>query len=335
MFNKRSGFDYGVHLRLKRTLHVALTTVIMVIIIAVLSVCFISWKNRLGSEQEELVQLWEAGSYDKAFDLSRERLLTKPMDHFLLMVHGFSAYQLAIAQINTFDTLIYLDACIWSLRKALLTREHPQDGRIQYVLGKAYYYKGQGYADLAVKFLEEATTLSYTVSDIPEYLGLAYAALHDYRKSVVSFTQALGPADDAGEVSGEHTQEGAFAGNAPEALDPSDLLLLSIAHSYMALDELDTAHAYLIQCVEQSRDSKIVVKARLLLGGILGKGGDNAGAEAQYMAILNESGENADAHYQLGELFAAGGNPTRARAEWRKAVRINPAHGPARVRLNM
>ncbi|MDR3334543.1 MAG: tetratricopeptide repeat protein [Treponema sp.] len=273
----------------------------------------------MGNEREELLQLWEAGSYTQTFDLSKERLLAKPMDHFLLMVHGFAAYQLAIAQINNFDTLTYIDTGIWSLRKALLSREAPRDGRLQYVLGKAYYYKGVDYADLAIKFLEEARSLSYNAQDIPEYLGLAYAAVHNYQKSVASFTLALYP------VEAEVTED----------LNTSDLLLLSIAHSYIALNESDAAYPYLLRCVEQSRDSKVVVKARLLLGSILGKGGDNAGAEAQYTAILAESGENAEAHYQLGELFAADGNPTRARAEWRRAVRIDPAHVPARKRLNM
>jgi Tfp pilus assembly protein PilF len=50
---------------------------------------------------------------------------------------------------------------------------------------------------------------------------------------------------------------------------------------------------------------------------------------------MEEGGENAEAHFQLGELYAGGGDSTRARAEWRRAVRIDPAHGPARTRLNM
>ncbi|GHT95035.1 hypothetical protein FACS1894141_2890 [Spirochaetia bacterium] len=274
----------------------------------------------MGNEKKELIQLWEDGSYDLVFNLTRERLAGKPMDYSLLVLHGFASYQLAVAQINSFDTLTYIDECIWSLRKALLSKEGPRDLRIHYVLGKAYYNKGQGYADLAVKFLEEARDGAYSAGDIPEYLGLAYAAIHDYRSSVEAFSQALNP------------QPG---GTVQLETGPSDRFLLAIANSYIELDEPDAAKAYLVRCVETSRDSNAVTAARLILGSIQGKAGDTKGAEAQYLAILEEVGEHAEAYFQLGELYAAGGDTTRARAEWRRAVRIDPAHAGARARLNM
>ncbi|MDR2535771.1 MAG: tetratricopeptide repeat protein [Treponema sp.] len=288
-------------------------------------VFFKDWKAKLGNEKQELAQLWEDAAYDKAFAMSDDLLAAKPVDYFLLTVRGFSAYQLGIAQINSYDTLTYIDTCIWSLRKALLIKNSSEDGRIQYVLGKAYYYKGFGYADLAVKFLEEAREAAYNAPDIPEYLGLAYAALQDYRSSVASFTLALKPLE-IGQPFSDDTRDGMY---------PSDLLFLAIARSYIALNELETAHAYLMRCVETSRDSKRIIAARLLVGEILRKRGDIRGAESQYTAILNEGGENAEAHYQLGEIYAASNDPTRARAEWRKAIRIDPAHRQARIRINM
>jgi tetratricopeptide (TPR) repeat protein len=249
------------------------------------------------------------------------------MDYFLLMVHGFSSYQLGIAQINSLDTQSYIDTCIWSLRKALLVGD-TTDGRLQYVLGKAYHTKGFGYADLAVKYLEEAKAAACDANDIPEYLGLSYALLQDYRSSVAAFSLALNPAGVAGTGVSAASQS-------PAAESPPDLLLLSIAHSYIELGELSTARAYLIHCVETSRDSKKVVTARLLLGDILRKSGDVQDAETQYLTILSEDGENAEAHFQLGELYAGAGDTTRARAEWRKAFRLDPAHRPARERLNL
>jgi tetratricopeptide (TPR) repeat protein len=315
---------YGIQVRRKRTVHTMLAVVCIGLLISSGVIVFFSWRDRLRNERKELTRLWEEGSFEKIFDLSRARLETQPMDYFLLTLHGFSAYQCAVAQINSYDIQTYIDACIWSLRKALLCREGPGDLRIHYVLGKAYYYKGAAYADMAVKFLAAAKEGDYPAGDLPEYLGLAYAAIHDYRNSVAAFSLVLDP-----------LTERAGGADAPQNRTPSDLLLLSIARSYLALEEPDAARAYLIRCVETSRDSNILVAARLLLGEIYGKSGDAVGAEAQYLAILEEGGENADAHYQLGEVYAAGGDPTRARAEWRRAVRIDPTHGPARTRLNM
>ncbi|MDR1899495.1 MAG: hypothetical protein LBQ55_05770 [Treponema sp.] len=292
--------------------------------VSILLILFVGWKNRLGNEKRELLDLWSGGDYDACARLSGMRLQDKPLDYFLLTIHGFSAYQLGIVQINSNDTLSYIDESIWSLRKALLHKAGAGDGRVYYVLGKAYYYKGTGYADLAVKYLEKARELAYGAEDIPEYLGLAYAAVRDYRSSVAAFSLALDQPGKADEDAAGGTGGGI-----------SDVLLLSIARSYLALDELESARAYLVRCVEGTMDSTVRIAARFLLGEILGKTGDSEGAEAQYMIILEESGENAEARYQIGELYAARGDTTRARAEWRRAVRADSAHAKARVRLNM
>ena len=285
--------------------------VLIFAVIALLPVAYINFKGYYANERRTLREYFESGMFDAAYAQSALMLQEKPLDSYILTVYGFSAYQLAIAQINSFDTISYVNECIWALRKALLPRESSGDGRIFYVLGKAYYYKGSGYADLAVKYLEKAKAISYKAEDIPEYLGLAYAAIGDFRSSVEAFTLALSGGKEA-----------------------SDVLLLSIAKSYLDLGELDSGRAYLIHCLEISRDSKTIAAGRLLLGNTLSKIGDLAGAEAEYLKVLEESGENAEAHFQLGELYALGGDATRARAEWRRALRLDPTHGPARSRLN-
>jgi tetratricopeptide (TPR) repeat protein len=320
MVKGKSRSEYGIRVRRKQTIHAILAVILVGLLISSGILVFIGWGNRLGNEKKELTKLWEDGSFEEIFELSLAQLEIQPMDYFLLTLHGFSAYQLAVAQISSYDIQAYIDACIWSLRKAILCKEGPGDMRVHYVLGKAYYYKGVAYADMAVKFLEAAKEGNYPACDLPEYLGLAYASVHDYRNSVAAFSLALAPEEE---------------GMDKDAEAPSDLLLLSIARSYWALEEPDTARAYLVRCVETSGDSNILVAARLLLGEIYGKSGDVPGAETQYLAILKEGDENAEAHFQLGELYAAGGDPTRARAEWRKAIRIDPAHGQARTRLNM
>jgi tetratricopeptide (TPR) repeat protein len=292
-------------------LKIAFFGLLMLVFIALLPSAY----NRLFgdsiNERRLLREYFESGAFEAAHTQSALLLMERPLDPYLLTIHGFSAYQLAIAQINSVDTLSYMDDSIWSLRKALLSRENSQDGRIFYVLGKAYYYKGQGFADLAVEYLEKASAANFVASDISEYLGLAYAALGDYRSSVAAFSHTL-------------TSE----------REPSDLLLLSIARSYLAMEELEAARAYLVRCLQVSRDSNTVVVARLLMGNTLALLGDLAGAEAEYLRVIEENGENAEASFQLGELYALGGETTRARAEWRRALRLDPTHGPARSRLN-
>jgi tetratricopeptide (TPR) repeat protein len=309
---------YGAGFKRKQIFQKALMAVIILVFLSLLPAVYFRLKGRGGSDHGELQFLFESESFERAYAQSGELLREEPLDSFLLTIHGFSAYQLAIAQINNFDTLLYIDSCIWSLRKALLLRESSADGRIFYVLGKAYYYKGTKYAELAVNYLEKARSAAYRAADIPEYLGLAYAAIRDFGNSVAAFALALTEEDGV-----------------PSNRGTSDLLLLSIARSYLGLEEVESARAYLVRCLEISRDSRTIATARLLLGGILFAAGDTSGAEAEYLKILEEDGENAEAHYQLGELYASAGDITRSRAEWRRALRIDPAHGLARSRLNL
>jgi tetratricopeptide (TPR) repeat protein len=321
MLKIHSQSGYSVTIRRKIAFKKALTVVFILLFLCVIAAASVNLRGRERTGLEELGPLYGAGAYEKAYALSGEGLTQSPLDFFLLTIHGFSAFELAIAQINNRDTLGYIDDCIWSLRKTFLSPESLNDGRIFYILGKAYYYKGPGYADLAVKYLEKARALSYPAGDIPEYLGLAYIAIRDYRGSVAAFSLAL--------------KAGENQGNGETIFAPSDLFLISIARSYLALGENETARAYLIQCIENSRDSKTIVTARLLLGGVYVKLGDLRAAEAQYAAVIEEIDENAEAHFQLGEIYNAGGDIVRARAEWRKTVRLDPSHQPARSRLNM
>jgi len=263
-------------------------------------------------DRKELLRLWESGSFDEVFTRSQSELDSRPTDYFLLTMNGFSAYQLGISQINSLNAEQYFDRCIWSLRQAMQQKNADNDGRLYYVLGKAYSYKGENYADLTIKYLEEARKLSDTTADIPEYLGMAYYAVGDYRKSVAALSEALGTSAEG----------------------PSGPLLLFIARVYIALDEFDNARPYLQRCIEVSPDFRVVLDARLYLAEVLKMQGDIEGAVKQLQDIIAETGDNAEAHYQLGELYALQGNVTRARAEWRNAYKADPTHVKARARLN-
>jgi tetratricopeptide (TPR) repeat protein len=288
----------------------------LVVLLSLIPLYIFNFRRENGADRKDILQFWESFAFDKVFQLSGEQLAQKPLDYFLLTINGFSAYQLAIAQINNSSMLRFLDNCIWSLRKAMLLKEGADDGRIFYVLGKAYYYKGFGYEDLSIRYLKRARNTAFDARDIPEYLGLAYASasVRDYKSSIEAFTQVL---------------------NSPDyTFYPSDTLLLSIANSYIAMGEDEVAQVYLKLCLETSRDSYMITTVRLSLAQILFRNADFAGAEALYNEILREGG-NADAYFYLGELYNARGETVRARAEWRRAIIIDPSHRQARLRLNI
>jgi tetratricopeptide (TPR) repeat protein len=311
MYN-RTQSAYRKHLRRKRLIFTA--AVLVFIGLAVFASTRVVVKVRewaAKGDRRELLHLWDSGDFNEVFSISQTALDSHPTDYFLLTIHGFSAYQLGISQINSLNAEQYFDKCIWSLRKAMQNKNSENDGRLYYVLGKAYSYKGENFADLTIKYLEKARELSDSTADIPEYLGMAYFAVEDYRSSVAAFSEALGTSAEG----------------------PSGPLLLFMARAYLALGEFDNARPYLQRCIEVSPDFRTVFSARLLLAETLKMKGELEGAVKQLQDIIAETGDNAEAHYQLGELYALQGNTTRARAEWRLAIRADPAHTKARARL--
>jgi tetratricopeptide (TPR) repeat protein len=312
MFNNKTWSRYGRQIYKQKIIR-ALAVVFSVVIVAVISIFVVSRvRSGVVNEKREVLRVWNEGDYRQSYEISKNALINKPIDYFLLTINGFSAYQMGISQINNQNTIFYIDESIRSLRKSLLLKDSNSDGRICYVLGKAYSYKGSEYADLTIKYLERANDFSYDAQDIPEFLGLAYAACGDYRSSVEAFSQAFIPGKP-----------------------PSDTLLLSIARSYMAMEEFNMAIGYLQRCIEMSPDSKSIVIARFLLAEIYIASGDYDSAEKNYLSILDDTGESAEVHFQLGELYNLKGDTTRARSEWRNAFRQDPAHARARARLNI
>ncbi len=307
---------YGRHIHRLNKIRVFAVVVLVFFITAAIILVSRAGGNSANNTTQELLRAWNVHDYESAYQISKDALNDKPVDYFLLTTSGFSAYQLGISQINNQNTLFYIDESIRSLRKALLNKKsfknNIQDARVYYVLGKAYNYKGDEYSDLAIKYLEMADNLSYEAEDIPEYLGLAYASAGDYRSSVEAFSRAF-----------------------KQNKAPTDNLLLSIARSYIAMEDYDLAHAYLNRCIDNSPDSKTVNLARQLSAEIYIKTNDFEKAEEQYLSIIETIGENAEVRYLLGELFLLKGDTTRARAEWRTAYRQDPANTKVRARLNI
>jgi tetratricopeptide (TPR) repeat protein len=278
-----------------------------------LFIFFFRVKIQEAGNKKNLLGYWEQGAWMEAYETSKDALTSKPMDTFFLTINGFSAYQAAMSQVNNTGALEFIDQCIWSLRKALLGKNTDKDGRIRYVLGKAYYAKGPDYADLSVRYLEEAKTAAFFAGDLNEYLGLAYAAIKNYRKSIEALTESLDP-----------------AGNDAD----SDLLLMYIAQSYIGLEDWEAAKACLIRCAKSSRDTALALKSQLLLGKLLRSSGDLDGALAVFDSVLEESGENAEAAFEQGEIYASRGEMIRARAAWRRSRRADPNFAPVLPRLN-
>ena len=177
-----------------------------------------------GNSITHLSKEWKNFNYQKVYDISGAILRDNAFNNRALTYRGYSAFYLAVAAVEPSETQTLLDESIISLRLALHDAKSSLVPQLEYMLGKAYFYKDSAsnyhyYADLAILYLNRALKDGYLADDIPEYLGLSYASLGMTMESISAFTQAL------------LTRE-------------SDLLLLSIAEQYYNAGQAAAAEQY-------------------------------------------------------------------------------------------
>ena len=256
-----------------------------------------------------LYEKWEQYDYRSVYDISSAILARKPFSNAALMLHGYAAFFLALAETDTSASQNFLDESINSIRVALQDAKEKTVPQMEYMLGKAYFYKNTFssyyyYADLAVQYLQYAKKSGYKADDIPEFLGLSYAALDMTMESISAFTEAL-------------------------LVRESDLLLLSIAEQYYKAGQTVAAEQYLFRISQDCKDEKILLRSHLLLGQIYIEQKKFADAEKEFQIILEKNENSADAYYELGVIYENQGDMIKARSQWRKALRLQPNHPSA------
>ncbi|MBP5284212.1 MAG: tetratricopeptide repeat protein [Treponema sp.] len=281
---------------------------VIIITLIVLGVRFLVNKFRYSStSQSYMISSWEDRDYEKAYEISRNILEQVDFSSNLaLTYHGYSAFYLAISDNDTAASLAYLDDAINSMRLAMINAGSDLLPQLNYMLGKAYFYKDtyssyNYYADLAVKYLKNAQELGYDSKDIPELLGLSYVALDMTMESIAAFSQAL-------------------------LVRESDSLLLSMAEQYYKTGQGNIALQYLYRISQDCTDERILDKSRVIFANVYLDDGKYEEAEKEFNGILEKNENSADAYYGLGVLYEKQGDLVKARAYWRKALKVQHNH---------
>ncbi len=262
----------------------------------------------VGPTQVNVLELWNNGSYDEILANGQEELKRLPLDAGTLVFSGFAAFHKGVAEVTMEKKLPLINQAVVSLRKALLLPHVPLQPEIHYILGKAYFHKGKFYSDLSIEHLLRARDMGYNASDMNEYLGLAYSLVGRFAEASEFFLKAVERA-------------------------PSDLLLWTLGQTYFQMQRHDDAVRYLRLSIEKTKDRALEQRCRFLLGEIFTKTKQYPLAQAEYQVILEKNPNSADAHFYLGEIALALGNKEGARAEWRRAFKIDPLHFNANQRL--
>ena len=256
---------------------------------------------------------WLSYDYQKVYELSKLFLQDDTYNNTALTYYSYACFFLAQSQTDTQMAQSYLDECINNIRIALYEADKSLIPQLQYMFGRAYFYKNtittHYYADLAVKYLLLAKENGYKADDIAEYLGLSYASLGMTMESIAAFTEAL-------------------------LVRESDSLLLAIAEQYYNAKELNAAEQYLFRIIKNSDNEDIMIKSENLLGSIYIDRDEYDAALEEFNNVLKKNENSADAHYGIGVIYEMQGNIVKARSEWRKALKIQVNHAGALQKMS-
>lgn len=251
---------------------------------------------------------WNEYDYISVYEMGKQYLQEDPFNNTALTYYAYACFYLSVSQTDTSLAQDYLDESINNLRLALYEAEESLVPQLQYMLGKAYFYKNTissyYYADLAVKYLSLAKQNGYITDDISEYLGLSYAALGMTMESISAFTDSL-------------------------LVRESDYLLLSIAEQYYKAQEYSASEQYLFRIINNSDNDELKIKSKLLLGNIYIDKKDFDNALKEFNEIIDNYENSADAHFGIGLVYEKQNNLVKARAEWRKTLKIQGNHAGA------
>lgn len=304
--------------KLLKRLFIVLLCAILISALGFFSFVFIKSKTNKDVSFLSLRNKWQESDYQGVYDISNAILYERPFNYTALLFHGYAAFFLAVSENDTILAQTFIDDAIMSLRQALLSTNQKNKNlpQLEYMLGKSYFYKDflsayHYYADLSVRYLQDAVQHGYESDDISELLGLNYASLGMTLESISSFTEAL-------------------------LLRESDTLLLSIAEQYYSAGQYQAAEQYLYRISQECKDEKITLKSRYLLGEIYLEESLFDNAIKEFQSIVDEytdSEHSADAYYGLGLVFEKQGDLVKARSEWRKALRVQANHPGALAAL--
>lgn len=252
---------------------------------------------------------WADKDYEGVYKTSEKLLERNPLNNTALTYRGYSSFYIGVSESDPVTAQAYINESIRALRLSLMDAKDKTAPQIKYMLGKAYFYKNiicsyHYYADLVVKYLEEAMEDGYAADDIPELLGLSYGQLGMPYESIKRFSDAL-------------------------LVRESDFLLFNIAKEYYTQGQISAAKQYLFQVTSNATDDALLLKSQNLLAKIYLEEEKIEEARELFEQILDKDQNSAEAHYGMGLIYELEGDAVKARAEYRKCLKIDSTYEEA------
>ncbi len=265
-------------------------------------------RSKNADEVVSISALWDDRLYGEVAELAETRLQNDPMDRDALLFAGYSRFFLAISRLSTAERNADLDASIRYLRLLKTRGDTPDPERVDYVLGKAYLYKGTFWADLAVHYLTASLEAGYQAPDTYEHLGRAYSEMGNRENALAWYEKAA-------------------------QTNPTDRLLLTLGEEAFSLGSYDKAAEYYLQSIDATKDESLEKRGLSQLGQLYYDVGNYTMARGVLESLVEMEPGNENYQFLLGETYHELGMRSEARRAWHATARINPRHIGALSRL--
>ena len=292
---------------------------LVVIIVIALVVLYIALSKSEEKKLPSLQYLYENFLFQDVIDRSEELLSKKPLDFETLLYTGLSYYYLGESEYSPENRIPLFEKSIINLRRAALVSSQ-QKGKIQYIIGEAYYFLGYYYHDLSLEYLLSSIESGYYGENINEVLGMVYCSLKLYDNALEYFYKAL---DEKS----------------------CDSLYNVTAEAHLLNGDYDKAKEYYLHIIETTENAELKLTTEFQLGVVYYEEKQYESALQQFDKVIEQDRNYADSHYYKGNIYEKLAESAEdsaeqnkytimARAEWREVIKIDPLHILATEKLS-
>ena len=308
-------FRYGDRLQNKRS---RFTDIVFILcILAFLGVSIFALYSGAGifrtilqkkNQDYSISELWSKQEYGTILELTERTLEESPLDPVALMFRGYSYFLLALSRVSVENRNADLDKSIYYLRQLKALPDFGEKSEIDYILGKTYLFKGHYWADMAIRYLNNAYNAGNNAPDLLEFIAKAYYELGELDMAYQWYKIA-------------------------EEKYPTDRLFMALGNVAFKLGDYEESAQYYIRSVETTKDDLLKKTGLFQLAQLYYDIGNYLkGLEVlEYLVSMQE--KNYEFWFLLAETYYELGKTTEARRAWHTVTRINPEHVGALRRL--
>lgn len=262
---------------------------------------FVGIYRMLSNDYRFLERNLESGNYNMVIHEGIPYLEKRPYNARLMRYVGEAYYYISTSMTGE-EKKESINKAILYLRKGIVLSQFDEVlTKSYFLLGMAYFNKGQNYYGLAAEYLTKSLKNGYNDNSLFEILGYCYYKLGVLDEAVDYLEKA-------------------------KVMTPKDIVHLFLAYAYKNKGLFESAVREFDYLIAESQDDVILEEAFAARAWIDFQEERFEQSKQNLYKVFNLNKNSAYAHYWMGNIYEKEGDLISARKEWRLALKIDPKH---------